>query len=166
MPVPGSDRDFVLDHERALREADALGRRVVVLDAVGHIEGIGLSELLATGGREVWLAMPLPTPINLDGETLAHALPRAVRSGVDFRPATILASIGDHQVTLVDLWAGKPETVESVDHVVIRTHGLPEDALYFALEGEFETVLRVGDAVAVRPVDRAIYDGHRAGRAL
>jgi hypothetical protein len=26
--------------------------------------------------------------------------------------------------------------------------------------------VRVGDAVAARPADRAIFDGHRAGRAL
>jgi len=27
-------------------------------------------------------------------------------------------------------------------------------------------VVRVGDAVAARPADRAVFDGHRAGRAL
>jgi hypothetical protein len=27
-------------------------------------------------------------------------------------------------------------------------------------------VIRVGDAVAVRPADRAIFDGHLAGRQL
>ena len=48
---------------------------------------------------------------------------------------------------------------------MIRTHGLPEDALYQALRGRVE-VLRVGDAVAVRNVDRAIYDGHLAGRQV
>ena len=52
-----------------------------------------------------------------------------------------------------------------VDQVVIRTHGLPDDALYLALRGRAE-VIRVGDAVAVRTVDRAIFDGHLAGRRL
>ena len=64
------------------------------------------------------------------------------------------------------MWAGKPRTVERVDHVVIRTHGLPNDALYFELEGAVDRVVRVGDAVAVRPVDRAIFDGHRAARSI
>ncbi|MCZ6822334.1 MAG: FAD-dependent oxidoreductase, partial [Deltaproteobacteria bacterium] len=165
MPIPGSEQDFVLDHEQALRELDSLGERIVILDAVGHIEGIGLGELLARMGKQVSLAMPLPTPINLDAETVAAALPRAVRAGVRFHPTTVLASIGDHEATLVDLLSGKPHKLP-VDHVVIRTHGLPDDALYLALKGRVQELVRVGDAVAVRLADRAIFDGHIAGRRV
>ena len=166
MPVPGSDRDFVFDHEQALLRADELGERVVVLDAVGHIEGLGIGELLAARGARVTLLMPLPTPMLLDSETMAHALPRAVRAGVDWRANHALASIGDHQVDVVDLLAGRVETLSGVDSVVIRTHGRPNDALYFELLERGPEVIRVGDAVAVRLVDRAIYDGHLAGRGL
>jgi len=166
MPVPGSDRDFVLDHEQALERADALGPRVVILDAVGHIEGLGLGELLAARGVEVVLAIPLPVPMLLDAETLAFALPRAVRAGVEWCPTTALASIGEGEVTLVDLLAVRPRVVRDVDQVVIRTHGVPETALYDALQGRVPELVRVGDAVAVRWADRAIFDGHRAGRAL
>ncbi len=35
-----------------------------------------------------------------------------------------------------------------------------------ALEGRVPEVVAVGDAVAVRPADRAIWDGHQAARAL
>jgi len=76
-----------------------------------------------------------------------------------------MISIGDHEVTLIDTLSLAIETVP-VDTVVIRTHGLPDDDLYFALQGQAPEVLRVGDAVAARPADRAIFDGHRAGRAL
>ena len=96
MPVPGSDQPFVLDHEQALLDADELDGRVVILDAVGHIEAIGLGELLAAAGAEVTVACPLPTPMLLDPETMAAALPahgarrRALaaehRDGVDRRP--------------------------------------------------------------------------------
>ena len=165
MPIPGSEQDFVLDHEQALRELDSLGERIVILDAVGHIEGIGLGELLARMGKQVSLAMPLPTPINLDAETMAAALPRAVRAGVRFHPTTVLASIGDHEATLVDLLSGTPHSLQ-VDHVVIRTHGLPNDALYIALKDRVRELVRVGDAVAVRLADRAIFDGHIAGRRV
>ena len=50
--------------------------------------------------------------------------------------------------------------------VVIRTHGRAASELYFALEGKVEELHRVGDAVAVRYVDRAVFDGHLAGRAV
>ena len=39
-------------------------------------------------------------------------------------------------------------------------------ALVAALEGRVPEIIAVGDAVAVRPADRAIWDGHQAGRAL
>ena len=83
-----------------------------------------------------------------------------------WRPNTALAAIGDHAVTLADVLSRRVESMSDVDHVVIRTHGVPDDALYFALLGQGPEVVRVGDAVAVRPVDRAIFDGHMAGRRL
>jgi 2,4-dienoyl-CoA reductase-like NADH-dependent reductase (Old Yellow Enzyme family) len=164
LPVPGSDRPFVLDHERALLEAERLGPQVVVLDAVGHIEAIGLGHLLASLGKTVTVVHPLPAPVLLDAETLAYALPLAVRAGMRWRPSTALATIGDHEVTLVDVLSERAEVVSPVDHVVIRTHGEADAALYFALLGRVPEVVRVGDAVAVRFADRAIHDGHLAGR--
>jgi len=165
MPVPGSEQPFVLDHERALVDADHLDGRVVILDVVGHIEAIGLGELLAAGGAEVTVACPLPMPMLLDPETMAAALPRMARAGARWRPNTAMVSIGDHEATLIDTLSLTMDTVP-VDSVVIRTHGVPNDDLYFGLQSRVPEVVRVGDAVAVRPADRAIFDGHRAGRAL
>jgi 2,4-dienoyl-CoA reductase-like NADH-dependent reductase (Old Yellow Enzyme family) len=165
MPVPGSEQPFVLDHERALADTTRLGDRVVILDVVGHIEAIGLGELLAAAGVEVTVACPLPTPMLLDPETMAAALPRMARAGARWRPNTAMVGIGDHEVTLIDTLSLAMDTIP-VDTVVIRTHGLPNDELYFGLQGRVPEVVRVGDAVAVRPADRAIFDGHRAGRAL
>jgi 2,4-dienoyl-CoA reductase-like NADH-dependent reductase (Old Yellow Enzyme family) len=166
MPVPGSAQDFVLDHEVALQRADTLGRRVVILDVVGHIEAIGLGELLAQQGTDVTVVTPFPLPICLDRETLGYALPRAVRAGMRWRPNTAIAAIGAHTVTLVDTLSRQTETLDQIDTVVIRTHGVADDALYFALQGRGPEVVRVGDAVAVRQCDRAIFDGHMAGRSL
>jgi Pyridine nucleotide-disulphide oxidoreductase len=165
MPVPGSEQPFVIDHERALAGGDGLDGRVVILDVVGHIEAIGLGEQLAAGGAEVTVACPLPTPMLLDPETMAAALPRMARAGARWRPNTAMVSIGDHDVTLIDTLSLAMETLPA-DAVVIRTHGLPNDDLYFALQDRVREVVRVGDAVAARPADRAIFDGHRAGRAL
>ena len=169
MPVPGAAPPLVVDHETALQAAldgRPVPRRVIILDTVGHIEAIGLGELLAAAGSEVTLATPFASPIELDAETQAPALRRAVRAGVKWRPSTVLAAVGDHQVTLIDAFSGERSTIDGVDSVVIRTHGVPDDALYFDLVGAVPEVLRIGDAVAVRPADRAIFDGHMAGRRL
>ena len=77
-----------------------------------------------------------------------------------------MISIGDHEVTVIDVLSHAMETITGVDSVVIRTHGLPNNELYYLLDGKVPEVVSIGDAVAVRPVDRAVYDGHVAARAL
>ena len=66
MPVPGSEQDWVYDHVAALRltlqDGDSLGARIVLLDAVGHVQAVGLGELLASQGREATVVCPLPPP--------------------------------------------------------------------------------------------------------
>jgi NADPH-dependent 2,4-dienoyl-CoA reductase/sulfur reductase-like enzyme len=170
MPIPGSEQDWVLDHVEALRRAvqdpDSLGSRVVVVDVVGHVQGVGLAELLASLGRDTTLVCPLPVLLACDGETQAAILPRAVQAGVVWRPNTALVGIGDRGVTIVDVLSRRLETVDEVDTVAICTNGVPDDALFHELDGRVAELVRVGDAVAVRPVDRAVYDGHRAARAL
>jgi 2,4-dienoyl-CoA reductase-like NADH-dependent reductase (Old Yellow Enzyme family) len=170
MPVPGSDQDWVLDHVEALRRAvhdhDTLGSRVLILDAVGHVQGVGLAELLAAEGHDTTVVCPLPVLLACDGETQAAILPRAIQAGVTWRPSTALVGIGDHTATLVDVLSRQLETVDGVDTVAICTNGVADDELFHALDGQVPELVRVGDAIAVRPVDRAVYDGHRAARAL
>ena len=171
MPVPGSESDWVIDHvealTRLLENPDSLGERIVILDALGHAAAIGLGEMLAVNQKFSTCVTPLPLPIALDGETQAAILPRAVQAGMIWRPNNAIVAIGNHDVTIVDVHSHQFETISDIDTVVIVTHGLPEEDLYIALELAAEcSVVRIGDAVAVRPVDRAVYDGHLAARAL
>ena len=104
MPVRGSEQDFVArPRSGAAARSTSSARRVVILDVVGHIEAIGLGELLARRRVEVTVVTPFALPICLDRETLGYALPRAVQAGMRWRPNTAIAAIGEHDVTLVDV---------------------------------------------------------------
>ena len=81
-----------------------------------------------------------------------------------WRPNTAVVAIGDHEVTVADVMSYAIDTLRA-DHVVIRTHGVADDALYHALLGSVPEVHRVGDAVVPRLADHAIYDGHMVARA-
>ncbi len=189
-PIPGAEGDWVLDHEAALARADEIvspapGRsgpaRVVLVDAVGFIDGIAIAERLRDGGAEVTVVMPLAQPMLADAETMVKALGRAARKGVRWRPNTVAGfaadrsagdrGVGAHEVTVFDTYSRESEVLPA-DWLVVRTHGRPRDGLYHQLlerAGEMAggpEVVRVGDAVAVRWVDRAVFDGHRVGRAL
>jgi hypothetical protein len=41
-----------------------------------------------------------------------------------------------------------------------------EDALYMSLKGKVKELYRIGDSVAPRKVDMAIWEGHRIGREI
>jgi len=69
-------------------------------------------------------------------------------------------------VRLFNLYTGAPEQIDGVDTVVLATGPKANDELYFALEGEVEDVRRIGDCVAPRKLDHAIYEGELAGREL
>jgi 2,4-dienoyl-CoA reductase-like NADH-dependent reductase (Old Yellow Enzyme family) len=159
----GWELPSVVTHEAAVSDPDSVGRHVLVADFVGHVEGIGIAELLAAAGRSVVLSMPFAAPPHLEGESIGHALGRAVRAGVTWRPNTLIESVSEREVRLRDLLATTSQAIPA-DTVVVRTHGRPDDSLYFELQDAGLETVRVGDAVAPRPVDRAIFDGHLAGR--
>ena len=161
----------MLDHvdalQIALADPDRLGSRIVLLDAVGHVQAIGLGELLASRRPRGDLRVPAA---DADGRSTARpAWPRFLAPcgpGCSGGPTPRWPLIGDHDVTVVDVLSMAFDTITDVDTVVIRTTGLPNDALATALEGRIPDLHVIGDAVAVRPADRAIFEGHRVGRTL
>ena len=50
--------------------------------------------------------------------------------------------------------------------MVLATGPKANDELYFALKGTVENLHRIGDCLAPRKLDHAIYEGELAGREL
>ena len=69
-------------------------------------------------------------------------------------------------MSLFNLYTGAPDSIEGVDTVVLATGQKANDELYFALKGTVENLHRIGDCVAPRKLDHAIYEGELAGREL
>ena len=69
-------------------------------------------------------------------------------------------------MAIFNLYTGAQETIEGVDTVVLATGAKANDELYLALKGEVANVHRIGDCVAPRKLDHAIYEGELAGREL
>lgn len=172
--IPTADvATTVLDHYTAIDRAiadgpGALGRRVVVVDMVGFVEAGGLAELLATGGTETTWTMPFAEPIACDPETRMALLRRAGRAGVDVRAFSVVFAVDTQGVHVAQVMSGQLDTISDVDTVVVRAHGRGDSRLATALADlrpELEVHV-IGDAVAMRLVDKAINDGNRLGRQL
>jgi hypothetical protein len=97
---------------------------------------------------------------------MAHLYGRLLGKGLAYRLNTWISEIEGDRVTTFNLYTGAEETIDGVDAVVLATGPTANDALYFALKDEVANLHRIGDALAPRKLDHAIYEGYLAGLEL
>jgi hypothetical protein len=166
--LPGADQDNVLTVWDVLLETRPVGRRVVVLDDDGTRYAAGVTEVLLDRGSDVELVSrwPMLFPTTVTTLDMAHLYGRLLGKGLEYRLNCWAASIEGDRVTLFNLYTGAQDTINDVDTVVLATGPTANDELYLALKGQFANVRRIGDCVAPRKLDHAIYEGELAGREL
>src|SRR5262249_16310341 len=144
------------------------GKGVVVLDDDGSRAVAGVAEVLLDRGSEVELVSRWPTlfPGTLTTLDMAHLYGRLLGKGLVYRLNSWAGAIDGDRVEVFNLYTGAPETIEGVDTVVLATGATANDELYLALKNELTKVHRVGDCLAPRKLDHAIYEGELAGREL
>jgi dimethylamine/trimethylamine dehydrogenase len=175
--IPGADASlpYVLSPEQImLRGQRPLGNRVTVYDAEGSFMAVGLAELLALEGLEVHFATPLAVvapylDLRLEGDA---ARTRLAALGVTFAPQHALEAIVADAFTLrrAYRWSMRLES----DAVLIVMQRLLSNELFSQVlahsdkfgEAEIKGLYTIGDAVAPRLLEDAIFDGHRMGREI
>ena len=166
--LPGVAQKNVLTGWDVLVDERPVGRRVVVLDDDGTRAVAGVCEVLLDRGSEVelvsrWNALFPTTLTTLD---MAHLYSRLLGKGLAYRLNTWASSIEGDKVVLFNLYTGAAETIEGVDTVVLVAGAKANDELYGALKGGVANLHRIGDCVAPRKLDHAIYEGYLAGREV
>jgi mycofactocin system FadH/OYE family oxidoreductase 2 len=166
--LPGADQDHVLTVWDVLLDARPVGKRVVVLDDDGTRYAAGVTEVLLDRDCDVEIVSRWPTlfPSTLTTLDMAHIYGRLLGKGLAYRLNSWAVSIDGESVTIVNLYTGMTETLVGVDTVVLATGPKANDGLYLALKGETKTVHRIGDCLAPRKLDHAIYEGYLAGLEL
>ncbi len=166
-PLPGIKRGNVWSVEDVMRRAARPGKRVVLLDDIGHWHGCGTAWHLAEQGHEVTLVTPHP----MAGWEL-------VRTAADWPLRKKLAELG--VTTLADAalseWHGDGATVVNLldgserrlecDALVLATINEAESTLGDALAGSGLEVHAIGDCVAPRRANNAIFEGRRLALSL
>jgi hypothetical protein len=166
--LPGVDQDNVFTAWDVLLDERPVGRRVVVLDDDGTRAVAGVCEVLLDRGSDVelvsrWNALFPTTLTTLD---MAHLYSRLLGKGLAYRLNAWASAIEGDRVAVFNLYTGAPETIEDVDTVVLVAGAKANDGLYLELKGQVENLHRIGDCVAPRKLDHAIYEGYLAGREL
>jgi mycofactocin system FadH/OYE family oxidoreductase 2 len=166
--LPGVTQENVLTVWDVLLETAPIGRRVVVLDDDGTRYAAGVTEVLLDRGCEVELVTRFPSlfPTTLTTLDMAHLYGRLLGKGLVYRLNSWAVGIEGSTVSISNLYTGAADTLSSVDTVVLATGPKANDGLYFELKPHVERLHRIGDCLAPRKLDHAIYEGELAGREL
>ena len=164
--IPGLEHVEVRDPIQALESPERCGDRVLIVDDTGEYTALGLAETLAGLGKTVEVVgasmfLGENTLLNLD---IGHLYPRLHAAGVTLTPQHVVGAVTEEGAVLTRAWDGESRTVP-VDSIVTVMLRDSETSLLAGLKAEFD-VTEIGDCVAPRRVDEAIYEGEMAGRAI
>lgn len=159
--IPGYDLPHVTVAVDVLTSGAPNALRVVVVDDDPHGQATTVAEHVAAAGVETHLVTRTPTAGGWAGP--ANVVPvyeRLGSAGVHLHTSTWVDCIGADHVDLRGVYDGRCWRLDGVDMVVLATGNLPESTLYDELTGAGESrpVLRVGDCLAPRRLDHAIWD--------
>ncbi len=140
---------------------------VVVVDTRGLHPGSDVSEVLLDNGNRVEMATTAPyAGSNLQPLVWRKIYERLLNKGLVVSGFTELVGLGEGSVTLRSTVTGREEKREGVDVVVFADNRRAVDGLYRELKGRVSELYAVGDCLAPRTVEQAMYEGHGVGRGI
>jgi 2,4-dienoyl-CoA reductase-like NADH-dependent reductase (Old Yellow Enzyme family) len=158
------------DSAHVIHAADVLrgektGNRVVIYDWLADWIGLGVAEKLASEGVDVRLAVNgLSAGMAIQNYTRDAHLARLHRLGVKVIPLMRLYGADATTAYFLHTAAQEPVVLEEVDTIVLACPNAPEDSLTLPAEA-FEHYL-IGDCLAARTAEEAVYEGLKAGMAV
>lgn len=141
----------------------------MILDDEGINTGCGIAELLAKDGANVELLTRWLQPISNNlvySFEFALILPLLKNVNVSLRTQTYVKSIGDHEVTVFDVFTNEESVIPNVAAVVMATMRRPNDRLVKELAGKVKQLFPIGDVLAPRPLASATDEGQRFARMI
>jgi mycofactocin system FadH/OYE family oxidoreductase 2 len=167
-PVKGADGSRVFNVWQVLKGEADLGEKIMFIDYDGHHQATSTAEFLADQGKEVHIITPSLFVGAELGPTqdLYLTRQRLMQKGVTFTPDFAVMEIKDTEIHGFNVYSNEWKVFEGYDTVVVAMGNQVEDSLCQALKGRIRELYRVGDCVAPRKADMAIYEGYMVGKKL
>jgi 2,4-dienoyl-CoA reductase-like NADH-dependent reductase (Old Yellow Enzyme family)/thioredoxin reductase len=165
--LPGIDRGNVYSVDEVMARSARPGNHVVLLDDIGHWDGLGTALHLAEAGHRVTVVTWLPVVgAELTRTTADWPVRRRFKQlGVQTLTETAIREWNGDGAMLVDLRDGE-ETVLAADSLVLAGIPVAEDWLARELEGSGLEIYTIGDSVHPRRVHMAIHEGRKVALGL
>ena len=171
-PVGGSDGPSVYNVWQVLNGEVEVGAKVCLIDYDGHHRATSTAEFLANQGKTVhMITSSLFIAAELGpSQDLYLARQRLLQKGVTFTPDIAVMEVagesGAKTVKGFNVYSNVWNEWGPYDTIVLAMGQKANDSLYMSLKGKIPELYRIGDAVAPRKVDMAIWEGHRIGREI
>lgn len=167
-PLPGAELPFVFSIWEVLKGEALLGDKILLIDYDGHHQATSTAEYLVDQGKTIHMLTPsLFIGAELGPQQdLYLTRQRLLQKGVTFTPDIAVTEIKDKTVYGFNVYSNEKEVFEGYDSIVLAMGNQVNDSLYKACKEKRKEVYRIGDCVAPRKVDMAIYEGYKLGRMI
>jgi mycofactocin system FadH/OYE family oxidoreductase 2 len=171
-PVGGADGPGVCNVWQVLQGEAVLGESVCLIDYDGHHRATATAELLAIRGKKVHI---ITSSLFIGAELgptqdLYLTRQRLLQKGVTFTPDIAVMEVGGEigakTVKGFNVYSNQWAEWGPFDNLVLAMGQRTVDELYFSLKGKVPELYRIGDCVAPRKVDMAIWEGQKVGREI
>jgi len=171
-PVGGADGPGVCDVWQVLDQEADIGEKVCLIDYDGHHRATATAEYLADQGKQVHI---ICSSLFIGAELgptqdLYLSRQRLLQKGVSFTPDIAVMDVageaGAKTIKGFNVYSNEWQEWGPYDSVVLAMGQAVDDDLYFDLKGKVKELHRIGDCVAPRKVDMAIWEGHQIGREI
>jgi thioredoxin reductase len=149
-----------------------LGEKVCLIDYDGHHRATATAEFMANQGKTVHI---ITSSLFIGAELgptqdLYLSRQRLLQKGATFTPGIAVMEVageaGAKTVKGFNVYSNVWSEWGPYDTIVLAMGQKADDSLYMSLKGKVPELYRIGDAVAPRKVDMAIWEGHRIGREI
>ncbi|BAF58777.1 NADH:flavin oxidoreductases [Pelotomaculum thermopropionicum SI] len=166
--LPGAGLPHVMTFYEVLAGREVPGKRVLVVDETGFYQGAGTAEYLARLNKKVFILTSClyAGPDLMPTMDLPLWYRRVLGLGAEMIVNSIVTSIEPGRVTVMNHYTGRENVLEGIDNVVLALHPGPRDEIYRMIKGKVPEVYRIGDCLAPRRVEHAIYEGFKTGRSI
>ena len=159
---------FVLNVSQVLENKYPVGEKILfVCETNGH-RSAATAEFLADQGKQVdmvtedlFIGIEL-APIG----DLYLSRQRLLQKKVTFTTNVGVDEIKEKQVYAHNIYTGEPLVYKGYDTIVIDVPHIPNDTLYHQLKSYVKELYIIGDCVAPRSVEMAIFEGRKIGENL